>query len=119
MKKLLLAFALLASPAFAQQSQLCTVATQVGSSSVQCVPATSPDLRHYLLVQNTGTVDVYCAVNSNNQATTSNGVRIPANGGNWEIVPFMNPNGVIASLPVGDVSCVTAGGTTTVVTCQW
>lgn len=120
MKKMLFALLLFALPALAQTADsTCTVATTVGAASVQVAAATLPSLRHYLLVQNTGAVDVYCAVATNNAATTTNGLRVPANGGNWEMVPFMNPNGVIANLPVGDVSCITAGGSTTVITCQW
>jgi hypothetical protein len=115
-----LLFLLLLWPGLAYATATCTGAVSVGSSSTQIVVANdvqfTGNLRHYLLVQNTGTShDMYCCMGTSNACTTATGFLVTNSGGQW----LMTSQGSTPQVPGGDVACITVSSTTVAIVCDW
>jgi hypothetical protein len=119
-RKLILVFLLLPTLALATPSGYgtCTKATTITTASTSVLLSDDvPGGRHYLYLQNIGSVNAFCAIGAT--ATTSNGLLLPATGGSHLFAPFEGPNGVFILAPGDAINCITASSSTTVVSCDY
>lgn len=97
----------------------CTGTTNVSSTSTT-VLASSDVIggRNYLLIQNIGATDVFCAIGET--ATTSKGFKLLSLGsGSLVFLSVAGPNGAVKAVPSGAVNCITASSTTNVSVCDY
>jgi hypothetical protein len=110
----------LATPAFAQPIPSGTnkgvAITNSSSTQVLALDDLKMGFRDYLMIQCTGANACYCCLGTNNNCGTTNGTLLGANGGSWTLTPQRRANGILIPVPIADVSCVTAGGASNVVT---
>lgn len=118
MKKLFLALFLccFARAAFADS---CTSSVAVTTASTQVLPASDVSGgRHFLLIQNIGGDDAYCAIGT--AASTTSGFKLATTGaGSILLQSYTAPNGIVIGVPSAALNCAAAATSTTITVCDY
>lgn len=117
--------ALVVSSAAAHAGQgACTKGVPISNTAcTQVFPANDVSGgRHYMLLQCTGGNTCYCAIGTNgagtaNAGASTDGMQIGASGQSWTSGAY--PGGQTVQIPLGDVCCITASGSSEIVACDW
>lgn len=118
MKRLFLAliFCCAARVAFADT---CSGSVSITTASTQVLPASDVvGGRHFLLVQNIGGDDAYCALGT--AASTTSGFKLATTGaGSLLLQSYTAPNGVVIGVPTVELNCAAASTSTVITVCDY
>lgn len=97
----------------------CTSSISITTASTQILPASDVvGGRHFLLVQNIGGDDAYCALGTS--ASTTSGFKLATTGaGSLLLQSYTAPNGVVIGVPTAQLNCAAAATSTVITVCDY